>query len=978
MSESHEAEPIAATEETRRIVEGLVSRYRRNAEQYRSVEYKEAQVRQEFIDPFFAALGWDMANEQGFAEQYKDVVHEPSIKMGEETKAPDYSFRIGGQRKFFLEAKKPSVRVKDDPGPAYQLRRYAWSAKLPLSILTDFEELAVYDCRKRPKQEDSPSVARVDFIRYEDYLDRLDDIYAIFAKDAILKGSFDRYVEKGKGQRGTTEVDAEFLKEIEAWRELLAKDIAKNNADLSVYDLNHAVQATIDRILFFRIAEDRGVEEYGRLRGLVNGSKLYAGLCDLYHEADEKYNAGLFDFSESGDTLCPRLTISDKALKGILAKLYYPECPYEFSVLGADILGAVYEQFLGKVIRLTAGHRAKVEEKPEVKKAGGVYYTPTYIVDYIVKHTVGEALEEAGTPEKAEKLRILDPACGSGSFLLGAYECLLRWHLDYYSSHSPKKHARGKDPAIVQTGERDWRLSTSERKRILQNNVYGVDIDAQAVEVTKLNLLLKCMEGETSESIDGQLRLAHERVLPNIDANIKCGNSLIGPDYYSGRLLPDPDEMRRVNPFDWERQFEEIMKAGGFDCVIGNPPYVVMGADLFEDSVTTYLQRYSVAQYKADLFHIFVQKGLDLLKEKGRFGYIVPNPWFTQKFAHQLRGYILANSAIEEIVVFEHLVFPSAAVYTALLFLQKGVPDKEHETAVRRPIAEATLSAIENAPVHTARQQDWLQSEGFPFETRRTGALGVVIGKVEAVGVRLEEVARASLGCQAYNRSKHTVEQIENRVFHADRKESKEYLRELAGKDVARYRLSRVRGQWIRYGPWLHDYRTMDWFQGPRILVREITGASPHRICACYVEETYCNYKTILNVNPSPATDFSMKYLLGLLNSTLMSVVYPIVSNKIVARGFPRLSVGDLKALPVRTIDFDDAGDVGRHDRMVGLVERMLELHERLGKAQTQHDRELLERQIAGTDREIDGLVYELYELTDEEIGIVEASTRRE
>src|SRR5205814_24048 len=183
-----------------------------------------------------------------------------------------------------------------------------------------------------------------------------------------------------------------------------------------------------------------------------------------------------------------------------IRRLYYPDSTYEFSVLPADILGQVYEQFLGKVIRLTEAHQAKVEDKPEVKKAGGVYYTPTYIVDYIVKNTVGKLLENK-TPRQAAKLRILDPACGSGSFLIGAYQHLLDWHRDWYVAHDPKKWATGRNPTIYRGMGGEWKLSTTERKRILLQNIYGVDIDVQAVETTKLSLLLKVLEGESEQTL---------------------------------------------------------------------------------------------------------------------------------------------------------------------------------------------------------------------------------------------------------------------------------------------------------------------------------------------------------------------------------------------------------------------------------------------------------------------------------------------
>ena len=477
----------------------LIERFDRNRDTYMSGRYNETQLRIEFVDPFFEALGWDVSNKAGYSEPYKDVIHEDAIKVGGVSKAPDYSFRIGGTRKFFVEAKKPSVKIKDEISPAFQLRRYAWSVKLPLSVLTDFEEFAVYDCRIKPAQTDKPSTARTIYLEYTSYPDHWDEIHSIFSKDAVLRGSFDRYVESSKLKKGTTEVDAAFLMEIESWRDMLARNIAIRNPKLSQRELNFAVQRVIDRIIFLRICEDRGIEHLDRLRALMNGANVYKRLVELFRDADDKYNSGLFHFraekdrAEEPDRVTLDLNIDDKAIREIIGSLYYPESPYVFSVLPADILGQVYEQFLGKVIRLTAGHQAKIEYKPEVKKAGGVYYTPTYIVDYIVKNTVGNLLGNAAVPaavrgvsrpdergqdaepaslrrpkavskgadgvnpKAVSKFKILDPACGSGSFLIGAYQYLLDWHRDYYLEDGPGKHTK----EIFQGAGASWRLTTA-------------------------------------------------------------------------------------------------------------------------------------------------------------------------------------------------------------------------------------------------------------------------------------------------------------------------------------------------------------------------------------------------------------------------------------------------------------------------------------------------------------------------------------
>ncbi len=554
-----------------------VQQFDLHRDQYRSAAFSEAEARVQFIDPFFKALGWDMDNTQSFAEQYKEVIHEDKVKVGDATKAPDYSFRIGKERKFFVEAKKPAVDISHDVEPAYQLRRYAWSAKLPLSILTDFEEFSVYDCRTKPDKGDKASTGRILKLTYKDYVERWDEIAGVFGKKAVWEGALDKFAEAKAGKRGTAEVDDEFLGEIERWRELLARNLVLRNPALRGRDINYAVQQIIDRIVFLRICEARDLETFEQLRGLLNGGHTYERLQELFRRADMRYNSGLFHFeqererAEAPDTLTPGLAIDDKVLKDIIEHLYYPESPYEFSVLPADILGHVYERFLGKVIRLTPGRVVKIEEKPEVRKAGGVFYTPTYIVDYIVRETVGPLVEgkAPGPTGGVSKLRILDAACGSGSFLLGAYQFLLDWHLQEYLKE-PERWQKGKRPALEAVSSTGglYRLSIEERKRILMNNIYGVDIDPQAVEVTKLSLLLKVLEGE---GVAGQMSMFPERVLPDLGRNIKCGNSLIGCDFYDGRLegvdeeserriervrlegrVPGGDGGRRVRRGDWE------------------------------------------------------------------------------------------------------------------------------------------------------------------------------------------------------------------------------------------------------------------------------------------------------------------------------------------------------------------------------------------------------------------------------------------
>ncbi|WP_406535159.1 Eco57I restriction-modification methylase domain-containing protein [Methanobrevibacter sp.] len=659
-------------ETSKKKIAELVEEFKTNEHIYKTAAYDEENTKIHFINKFFIALGWDVTNELGASPQFKDVEFEDTVIVGGKPKAPDYCFRIGGARIFFVEAKKPSVDIEHDRRYAFQLKRYTWSAHLPLGILTDFEEHAIYEPKSAPKKTHNTTVDRIKYYHYTEYVEKWEEIYNVFSKEAVMTGKFDQYVKNIEGdKKGTTTVDSEFLKTIEEWRLELARNIALRNKKLTVDELNFAVQLIIDRIIFLRIAEDRGIERYGQLKKLTELAKnekgkypVYKAFIELCKKADLKYNSGLFHFSEedgislSADTLTPSLKVDDGKLKKIIDGLYYPDCPYEFSMISTEILGNIYEQFLGKVIRLTDGHQAKVEDKPEVKKAGGVFYTPQYIVEYIVDNTIAELLK-GKTPNQVSKLRFVDPACGSGSFLLGAYQKLLDWHLDYYTSlEKPPKNAIyiGRDGIP--------RLTIQEKKRILVNNIYGVDIDSQAVEVTKLSLLLKVLEDENKDVLEAQQKLIQERALPYLGDNIRCGNSLIGTDILDSNDL-SLEELHNINPFDWEEEFPEVFEHGGFDAVIGNPPW---GA-AFSDIELEYLKEKNseIVVRMINSFLYFTYEFSKKLNKNGLFGMIVPDVILYQSSYLLLRQFLIKNFHISKLLnmgmnVFKGVNQPSAII----------------------------------------------------------------------------------------------------------------------------------------------------------------------------------------------------------------------------------------------------------------------------------------------------------------------------
>ena len=1023
----------------------------------------EAELRRQFIDPFFKAMGWDVDNNQGYSEAYKEVSHEEPIKIRGKTYFLDYAFRIGGQTKFILEAKKPGVNIKEDVGAALQLRRYAWNSDLKMSILTDFEEFAVYDCTVPIGKNDTAATARIAYFTYEGYPKKWDWIESIFSQESIKRGSFDRYVESKKGKRGTARVDEAFLADIEKWRDLLARNIALRNT-ISKEGLNTVVQRTIDRIVFLRICEDRGIEKYGRLGDLTKNGDIYPQLCRLFQEADDRYNSGIFHFHEEQgrpempDTISLSLTIDDKVLKEIIGRLYYPESPYEFSLIPTEILGHVYEQFLGKVIRLTDGGRAKVEYKPEVRKAGGVFYTPSYIVEYIVKKTVGK-LVEGKTPKEVADLHILDPACGSGSFLIGAYQFLLDWHRDWYIEHlvpvikekgatskevqalipvqlQPKARGRGKPRKLQVTdlpiyaagngnGSRvrsDWRLTSAERKRILLNNIYGVDIDTQAVEVTKLSLLLKVLEGENEETVSKQLTLFQERALPSLHQNIKCGNSLIGPDILTDeKAALSAEEIRQINPFDWHREFSAIMSNGGFDAVIGNPPYVRIQEmkKWAPFDVEFYKKRYSSAKKgNYDIYIVFVEKGLTLINNTGLLGYILPHKFFNAKYGENIRKIIKNGNHIEEIVHFGHQqVFERATTYTCLLFLSKSGNDSFRFKKVNdlNKWEASKISIDGEIPINNIPDGDWNFVVGSEKEIFQK-----LEGKFEKLGNYTEKIAQ---GIRTSANKIYVLDLVsENETaivaYSSELEEKIEIEKDLLknflqGKEIRRYSIDYsnkiVIIPYYTYNgktqifkkheikekyPMIFSYlsknksflenredgkmkgdewyafvypKNIEFMNKSKILVPDIAASSSFSLD----ENGDFAYTSGYGIILKSSVNIDLKFILGLLNSKLLDYYMKIISTEM-RGGYIRYFSQYIEKLPIPNINFSNHSDVARHDRMVGLVDRMLALHREREEVRDGHARELIERQIEATDAEIDRLVYELYGLTDEEIRIVE------
>jgi len=943
-----------------KIIE-LVAQFKRDYEHIKT--YNEETIRQNYINPFFNELAWDVYDKKGIPE----VIPEDKIKVEGKTKAPDYGFYLNDQRKFFLEAKKPSVHLhkgSEADKSALQLRRYGWSASLHISVLTNFEELVIYNCRVKPHKDDPASKARIKYFTFEQYIDKWQEISDLLSRDAVSEGKLEKYVESEESEKflksDIIPVDDDFLQVIENWRENLAKSLVKRNR-LSIFELNFAVQTIINRIVFLRICEDLGIEPYQILFKAAE-TKNYQVLCKLFREADNRYNSGLFHFTPEKnrtepDKLTLNLKVDETYLYEIVRDIYPPNSPYEFSVIPVELLGHIYEQFLGKVIVLNKKNSVSVEDKPEVRKAGGVYYTPDYIVNYIVENTVGELLKDK-TPQQVEKIKVLDPACGSGSFLVGAYHYLLNWH---------KKHYK-KD-----------KLTAQEKKHILLNNIYGVDIDRQAVEVTKLSLLLKVLEDETERSIDREKVLFKERVLPDLDNNIKCGNSLISSDFYDNEQndILDEDLRHKVNTFDWENEFSDILKTGGFDAIIGNPPWVDIKG-MPPNLVDYYFSTYPTTQNRMNIYATFLHKGIELIKEKSILGYITPCSFHTQSSYKKLRQFILENTFINNIVRLPDTIFKNVTAESAIIILkkhlEKNFSTKDCEILIYSSsiklleISAENANFIKNIPIKV-----WQYSEDFIFDIYVDEKEHKVIENIGKNKVNLLDVCDFSLGLTPYDKYKgHSQTQIQNKVFHSDFKKDDTFKPLLSGSEIQRYFIKWAGLNWISYGNWLGAPREPRFFREPRILVRQIISGKSRKIYAGYTEEELYNAQIGFNLLIKQGQEISLKYILGLLNSKMMTFYHKKRFLDESKQIFQKILIQDAKKFPIYLIDLKNKKHKANHDKMVKLVDRMLILHKQLNIVKIVQDKQLIQRQIDKTDKEIDSLVYQLYDLTTEEITIVE------
>ncbi len=1001
--------PAPATFETfEPALRDLVARFSAGAVGFLSRQYDEASLRQDFLNPFFRALGWDLENTARLILKHREVEIESRTLIAGRKKRADYLFRTDGTDRFVCEAKKPSEALGS--AHAFQAKRYGWNKEVPLALLTDFEELCLYIVAARPYLGDPVEVGLWKKWHYTEYPAHAREIWDLLSRDAIAGGSIDRLLDtlpkkpSGKGRARqlwlirpdrSRALDTDFLNFLDESRRTLGSDLLRHNvtADLRANParLNEAVQSILDRLLFLRICEDRDidtgtnlhleVENWRSATGRPSPSRarqsflpgveeppppsgsptlstdiLWPRLVAHFRALDRRpashvpyFNGHLFKphFTEE-------LTVGDDWLATFLDDLSSDESPYLFAVIPVEILGTIYERFLGKVIR-PHGLGVTIEEKPEVRKAGGVYYTPRYIVDYIVEQTVGKLLADQ-PPEQTLALRLLDPACGSGSFLIRVFERVCEHWLVWLTAH-PK--ARKKNLCWTDAATGDVHLTATLKRRILTANIYGVDLDPGAVEVTQLSLYLKMLENENRNTLARERELfadeAEPALLPPLAANIKCGNSLIASDFSL-----DPDELVRVRAFDWDVQFSPIMKAGGFDAVVGNPPYGMID----DESVQRYAsQKYRCTEGRYDLFEVFFEQAVKLADRRhGAAMFIVPSPVLSNVYSRKLRQLFLREGHLSEITNFGLAVFADPTVHTCILRFSHHRPPKP-VTAIRCQVSDP--AQLRGGFDYTIAQEELPQGEHATFDIFVTPPLRAICNKLTTVSAPLSEVC--------FIRQCIKTGDDEKYVASAPHRMSAPWKPSLRGRSIDRYD-TKEHDLYLKYGGWLaRNWQNTSFYEVAKIAVRE-TG---NRITATLDEADRYFLSSLYAVYPkNPDAAPSLRFLLAIINSRLASWFVRLIAYGLTEGAFTKIRTNQFGRLPIPRLDLENKSDRARHDRLVALVEKMLALTPKLRAATGEQERATLQNAVTATDHQIDRLVYELYDLTPEEIALVENASR--
>ena len=886
----------------------LLDRYARlKAEEEPEIKSKdEEKTKTKLIRPLFErVLGWNFE---------EDVTGEEKISKG----WVDYGFRINDIPKFFLEAK--GLKVTLDLNFFQQAYSYAYYKKCAWAVLTNFDTIEIINAESEaPYKQYSHMTLHAD-----DFLANFDDLW-LLSKEGFEQGLLDKLAQKFVRRPKRVPFDKQLLDDFTRFRDSLSKSITRLNQkrNLTEEQLDESVQRILNRLIFIRNCEDRDLEEK-KLWEAKNEARVWKKVKEVFNDYDKDYDSKLFTYDLTDPKklhLCDTLDIEDSVLRTIIDELYQTKdrsVSYDFKVIPANVIGTVYEQYLSHILRKTE-KRAVLSESQAHRKEQGIYYTPTHIVEYIVKNTLGELMQEKSF--NAEKVKVLDPACGSGSFLTKAFD-ILNWYNIKFNTNFSQTALDLKTDILFKA-----------KSKILLNNIFGVDSDKQAIEITQLNLLLKIAE--------------KRQRLPLLERNIKCGNSLINDEAIAGEKA-----------FDWAKGFQGIINGTMFDIVIGNPPYIE-NRMLSQEEVDFFHENFISAGGRLNTFAIFVEQGLNLLRDGGYLGFIIHRNSIKSNYYEAFRKLILDTTSIKKIVDLKSGIFREVTGEMIILILKKESNQNKRKNNKIEVLTD--IQDLDNKfSSHQVDQKFFVELPNYRFNISINTNDIAILEKIRRKSIPLSEVADTKQGIIVGDEKKYITK----------KPNSPKYKKVLRGRDIGKYVLN-WNGEYVLYEREIlvraREQRIFE--QKQKILTQHVSG----KIVATLDEENYFALQTINLVLVKEGTKLSLKYILALLNLSLLNFYYDKYFN--MGSDFTTaVSTENLDTLPIHNIDFSNKLEKKVHDEIVTKVNEILSLNERINELGDKKTDEWLklEEEIKRIDKEINGLVYSIYGINEKEKAIIE------
>jgi len=922
---------------------------------------KNSKLKSEFIEPLFHNLGWN------FKPKKDEYVVNPEIKKlnKKDVSYPDYLFNTKNGNCFYLKITETGNDNVEKSLSFKTLHRNCWTSNIPIGVITNFDTLYIYDFHSKPESK----TKLIFHCNYKEYHSKWEEIHALISKEAVEKGALKKF------QRETlNSVFYYFANKLLDWHLSLSDNIKSNFPDLNDSEIEITSIRFLNRLILLRFCESLGLEPVDQLKNIIDKDYIYKSLLNIFEKANEKYNSGLFYFkkessrnTDSLDLITFKIVVDDIVLTKILNQFYSEDQPIDFCTISVNTIATSFDIFIKHVLDKSSNEAISQDYLKNYSA-----FEKNALIDLTIKKSHTDLLEgkKPGKRSSIGSTRILDPCCGSGLYLLKSFEYLINWHLEEYLKLKLEDSSNTNLP-IKKMEDGHWQLSWEEKKQILTNNIYGVDINRIAVESVELILLLKLLEDISPKIIQDQLKLFWQHALPDLGNNIKCGNALIESDIYKmQQFVKISDEQKStINALDWQKEFKKFNPVENFDIVIGHPPLYF--SEFFIQKTKPYFkQRYDHFKDFKNSYLLFYEKSLKLMKKNGILAFIVPEEWLSNAESFN----ILKEFWIKDV----YKISSSAK--------SKNKPERLVTIIKKQTAGETNVYVIKNlnfdkpAKTHHFKFINHLNINYFfgYFEKYIGSDLNK---KIEENSILLSDLATSFSGYNAYEKGKgsapeggvQTRETLREKPYHSDSKLNEQWKTEIVGRDISRYCLQFTGMRWIKYGPWLAAPRDPEIFDRERILIHERISINDGRIESSICSNEVFHGRDIIAIKPK--TDLpNIYYLLGILNSKLFNWYYLVNFSAKSDEAFPKLLVANLNESPIKKIDEQKLKDKKAYQELTSLVKRNLELNQKILEIPSERDKITMEKMILNIDKEIDQTVYNLYDLSRIEIEVIENS----